>query len=90
MNCRILIGPRGCAGPGAILAGGRIDPTTSDIDAATHPLEAILDRWRRECAAAPFSRTRDMGDAFEELCAAFLTHAPVQALDVEDVVPFKD
>ena len=65
-----------------------LDPTAPDIDANAHPLEAILDRWRRKGADAPFSRTRAMGDAFEELYAAFLTHDPVQALDVEDVMPF--
>ena len=65
-----------------------LDPTAPDIDANAHPLEAILDRWRRKGAHAPFSRTRAMGNAFEELCAAFLTHDPVQALDVANVMPF--
>ena len=67
-----------------------LDPTAPDSDGTAHPLEAILDRWRREGADAPFSRTRAMGDAFEELCAAFLTHDPVQRLHVQDVLPFKE
>ena len=65
-----------------------LDPAAPDVDSSAHPLDAILDRWRREGADAPFSKARAMGDAFEELCAAFLTHDPVQALDVEDVLPF--
>ena len=44
-----------------------------------HPLDTILDDWRRQAAEAAFSRTRDMGTAFERLCTAFLTHDPVQA-----------
>ena len=42
-----------------------LDPTAAA--ATAHPLDAILDRWRREAANAPFSRTRAMGAAFEEL-----------------------
>ncbi|KKZ10960.1 MAG: hypothetical protein TE42_09075 [Candidatus Synechococcus spongiarum SP3] len=43
-----------------------------------HPLDQILQTWRQEAAQASFSRSRDMGTAFEDLCAAFLTHDPVQ------------
>ena len=41
-----------------------------------HPLDVILDDWRRKGAEPLFSRTRAMGTAFEDLCAAFLTHDP--------------
>ena len=44
-----------------------------------HALDAILNQWREEAARASFSRRRDMGTAFEGLCAAFLRHDPVQA-----------
>ena len=53
-----------------------------------HPLDSILDRWRQEEAAALFSRTHAMGIAFEDLCAAFLTHDPVQSLELQDVKTF--
>ena len=55
-----------------------------------HPLDSILDRWRQEEAGALFSRTRAMGTAFEDLCAAFLTHDPVQSLELQDVKTFAD
>ncbi|MYI87327.1 MAG: DEAD/DEAH box helicase, partial [Synechococcus sp. SB0672_bin_10] len=44
-----------------------------------HPLDEILNTWRQEAAQAAFSRSRDMGTAFEDLCIAFLRHDPVQA-----------
>ncbi len=53
-----------------------------------HPLDTILERWRRENAEAPFSRTREMGTAFEQLCRAYLTHDPTRAQYLEDVQPF--
>ena len=55
-----------------------------------HPLDSILDRWRQEEAGALFSRTRAMGTAFEDLCAAFLTHDPIQSLELRDVKTFAD
>ncbi|KKZ12570.1 MAG: hypothetical protein TQ37_05360 [Candidatus Synechococcus spongiarum 15L] len=42
-----------------------------------HPLDEILQTWRQEAAQATFSRRRDMGTAFEELCIAFLRHDPM-------------
>ena len=65
-----------------------LDPDPTSPGASGHPLDVILDRWRREGADTLFSQTRAMGDAFEDLCAAFLTHDPVQALDLQDVQPF--
>ncbi|KKZ10516.1 MAG: hypothetical protein TH68_10590, partial [Candidatus Synechococcus spongiarum 142] len=50
-----------------------------------HPLDEILKTWRQEAAQASFSRSRDMGTAFEELCLAFLTHDPVQAAQFRTV-----
>ena len=44
-----------------------------------HALDEILNQWREDAARASFSRRRDMGTAFEGLCAAFLRHDPVQA-----------
>ena len=55
-----------------------------------HPLDEILNAWREETAGSTFSRTRDMGTAFEDLCAAFLTHDPVQAAQFRNVQPFAD
>ncbi|MCY4331733.1 MAG: hypothetical protein OXC96_04375 [Cyanobacteria bacterium MAG CAR1_bin_15] len=53
-----------------------------------HPLDEILQSWRQEAAQAGFSRRRDMGTAFEELCMAFLTHDPVQAAQLGRVQPY--
>ena len=50
-----------------------------------HPLDEILNTWRREAAGSLFSRTRDMGTAFEDLCTAFLTHDPVQSAQFRNV-----
>ena len=50
-----------------------------------HPLDEILSTWRREAARAGFSRSRDVGTAFENLCRAFLTHDPVQAVQFPKV-----
>ena len=55
-----------------------------------HPLDSILDRWRQEEAGALFSRTHPMGIAFEDLCAAFLTHDPIQSLELQDAKTFAD
>ena len=55
-----------------------------------HPLDSILDRWRQEEAGALFSRTHAMGIAFEDLCAAFLTHDPIQSLELQDAKTFAD
>ena len=55
-----------------------------------HPLDEILSKWRQEAAQASFSRRRDMGTAFEELCAAFLSHDPVQAAQFRNVQPYGD
>ncbi len=55
-----------------------------------HPLDAILDGWRQKAAEPLFSRTRAMGTAFEDLCAAFLTHDPVQAGQFRDVRRYAD
>ena len=53
-----------------------------------HPLDEILSKWRQEAAQASFSRRRDMGTAFEELCAAFLSHDPVQAAQFHTGQPY--
>ena len=55
-----------------------------------HPLDEILSKWRQEAAQASFSRRRDMGTAFEELCAAFLSHDPVQTAQFCHVQPYGD
>ena len=55
-----------------------------------HPLDEILSKWRQEAAQASFSRRRDMGTAFEELCAAFLNHDPVQTAQFCHVQPYGD
>ncbi|MCY4148239.1 MAG: DEAD/DEAH box helicase family protein [Gammaproteobacteria bacterium] len=41
-------------------------------------LDEILSKWRTERAAADYSRQRALGDAFERLCIAYLTHDPEQ------------
>ncbi len=53
-----------------------------------HPLDKILNQWRQETAQASFSRRRDMGRAFEALCAAFLSHDPVQTAQFCHVQPY--
>ena len=53
-----------------------------------HPLDEILESWRQEAAQASFSRSRDMGTAFEKLCIAFFTHDPVQAAQFSTVQPY--
>ena len=55
-----------------------------------HPLDAILDAWRQRAAEPLFSRTRVMGTAFENLCAAFLCHDPVQAGQFRNVQRYGD
>lgn len=45
---------------------------------AEHDIDKILEGWRRRASEAGFSRERDKGTAFEDLCRAFLTHDPVQ------------
>ena len=55
-----------------------------------HPLDAILNGWRQKAAEPLFSRTRAMGTAFEDLCAAFLTHDPVQAGQFRNVRRYGD
>ena len=55
-----------------------------------HPLDAILDDWREKAAEPLFSQTRAMGTAFEDLCAAFLTHDPVQAGQFREVRRYAD
>ena len=55
-----------------------------------HPLDEILNAWREETTASLFSRTREMGTAFENLCAAFLTHDPVQAAQFRNVQAYAD
>lgn len=68
-----------------------LPPNPQETNSATAgTLDSILDRWRQEQAGTLFSRTRDMGTAFEDLCRAFLTHDPIQALEFEDVRPFAD
>ena len=53
-----------------------------------HPLDKILNQWRQEAGQASFSRRRDMGRAFEALCAAFLSHDPVQTAQFCHVQPY--
>ncbi len=55
-----------------------------------HPLDEILNTWHREAAGSLFSRTRDMGTAFEDLCTAFLTHDPVQSAQFRNVQAYAD
>ena len=55
-----------------------------------HPLDSILDGWRTQASETPFSRTRAKGTAFEDLCAAFLTHDPVQAGQFRNVQSYTD
>lgn len=55
-----------------------------------HHLDEILQNWRQEASQASFSRNRDMGTAFEELCIAFLTHDPVQAAQFCTVQSYGD
>ena len=56
----------------------------------THPLTGILNKWRNDIAQASFSRTRDIGTAFETLCIHFLTHDSLQATQLENVRRFAD
>ncbi|MCY4541797.1 MAG: DEAD/DEAH box helicase family protein, partial [Rhodobacteraceae bacterium] len=55
-----------------------------------HPLDEILNDWRRRAADSDYSQTRSMGTAFEELCIAFLTHDSTQSLRFRKVWTFAD
>ena len=55
-----------------------------------HPLDVILDRWREQAGVSEFSRTRDLGRAFEDLCSVFLTQDPVHASDLSEVRSYAD
>ena len=55
-----------------------------------HSLEAAFDRWRQEEADTLFSRTRDMGTAFERACKTYLAHDPTQAQNLDDVQLFSE
>lgn len=56
-------------------------PSISNID-------RILNAWREEASASPYSRERVKGTAFERLCIAYLTHDPIQQTQVEAPVPY--
>ena len=53
-------------------------------------LDSILDHWRQKAAETPFNRSRAKGTAFEDLCIAFLTHDPVQAVQFRNVRHYAD
>ncbi|MDE2955436.1 MAG: DEAD/DEAH box helicase family protein, partial [Bacteroidota bacterium] len=53
-------------------------------------IDAILEEWRAEAAAARYSKERLKGTAFERLCIAFLTHDPTQRNELEPPVPYAD
>ncbi len=55
-----------------------------------HPLDEILDGWRRKAAAPLFDRRRAQGTAFENLCRAFLTWDPVQSRQFRNVSTYAE
>ncbi len=56
----------------------------------SNTIDSILDRWRSEMASADFVRTKVAGDAFEQLCIAYLTHDPVQCLQYRNIKRYGD
>ena len=65
-----------------------VNPDATGVRRQAHALDAILERWRAAEADSLFSRTREMGTAFEDLCRAFLANDPVRARDLTDVETF--
>ncbi len=53
-------------------------------------LDEILSKWRTEASAADYSKERPVGDAFEKLCIAYLTHDPEQKTQYHKVYKFKE
>jgi len=52
------------------------------------PIDDILSDWRAEMALAGYPRQKALGDAFERLCIAYLTHDPEQKTQYRKVMPF--
>jgi len=52
------------------------------------PIDDILADWRAEMALADYPRQKALGDAFERLCIAYLTHEPEQKTQYRKVKPF--
>ena len=53
-----------------------------------HPLDHILNIWRRNTEKASYNKERHKGTAFEELCQKFLAHEKVYANQLELAVPY--
>ncbi|MDE0240040.1 MAG: DEAD/DEAH box helicase family protein [bacterium] len=55
-----------------------------------HPLDEILDDWRRKASEPFFNQNRAQGTAFENLCKAFLTHDPVQSRQFQNIQTYAE
>ena len=56
----------------------------------TTVLDDLLTGWRQQAATAQYSRERDKGTAFENLCIAYLQNDPIQARQYEQPMLYSD
>ena len=56
----------------------------------TTVLDDLLTDWRQQAATAGYSRERDKGTAFENLCIAYLQNDPIQARQYEQPMLYSD
>lgn len=55
-----------------------------------HPLDLIFEEWRQEMSQSLYSRSRDIGTAFEKLCVDFLNNDPQMVAQYSDVQTFAE
>ena len=53
-----------------------------------HPLDRLLNTWRKIAKESEYNKERHKGTAFEELCIQFLAHEKVYADSLEPVMPY--
>lgn len=53
-------------------------------------LDETLAKWRQKAADADYNEERIKGKAFEDLCAVYLTHDPIQKTQLEPPVPYSE
>ncbi len=56
----------------------------------TTVLDDLLTGWRQQAVTAQYSRERDKGTAFENLCIAYLQNDPIQARQYEQPMLYSD
>ena len=61
---------------------------TEAIHAMNKILDETLARWSQEAAEADYNKERIKGKAFEDLCAVYLIHDPIQKTQLEPPVPY--